>query len=328
MNATSRIFALTLSSALLTSAPAATQGIDLATIVAQFYPQSLDAELVQIDAADTAVHNQCYAVLASDSQGNPTLVIAAYANSYSGAVRVLQRSGASFAVVYEPTDDLLIGRTCKAEALDLDGDGAPEAIIKFGVRAATLDWVYAWRNGTLVNISPTSQVPQAAQADTQLFDTEVVDLNGDGVMELYSFSPRSVDPSDPVPADKVFRLSAGTYVLDKPVVSLWTLQRTTGGPQTVTAPIRPPAGAVCPFTLRVLNGTGTVGAGQRVENAVESGRIWFNGEEIVRPSDFGNQVSTIVRTVALQASNELTVRLGGSPGGRITIVIEPASWTP
>lgn len=48
----------------------------------------------------------------------------------------------------------------------------------------------------------------------------------------------------------------------------------------------------------------------------------------MRPSDFGNQVAVIERTVSVLAENELQVRLAGAPGGRITIVIDAASWMP
>jgi hypothetical protein len=160
-----------------------------------------------------------------------------------------------------------------------------------------------------------------------LFNSSVVDLNGDGVKELYSFTPRSLGPADPVPSDRLFKLSGGTYVVDRPVISLWSLERTNSAPTTLTSPIGLPEDARAPFTLRVINGAGP-SAGTRVESSVESGRIWLNGQEIVRPSDFGAQVALIEKTVALQPSNELSVRLAGTPGGRITIVIEAANWVP
>jgi hypothetical protein len=78
---------LLLSFVLLSWAPGATQGPDLPAIVAEFYSQSLDAELVQIDATESTVRNQCYAVLASDQRGDATLVVAAYANTYAGQRR-------------------------------------------------------------------------------------------------------------------------------------------------------------------------------------------------------------------------------------------------
>ncbi len=90
-----------------------------------------------------------------------------------------------------------------------------------------------------------------------------------------------------------------------------------------------PANAVGPFTLTVFNGAGGAEPGARVENAVDSGRLWLNGVELVSPNHFGNNVAVIQRTVTLpQAENELKVRLGGAPGGRIVVTIDPTSWTP
>jgi hypothetical protein len=303
------------------------QGPDLPTVVAQFYPESLDADLALI-GADTTVRRQCYAVLESDAQGSPQTILAAYANIYSGAVRVLRRTAGGFEVAADSAGELLMGAACEVKAIDIDGDGRLEAHVKFAIRRNTADWIYAWQNSVLSNLTPGSVVEQTGEVDTAIHNATLIDLNGDGVMELFSFNPPSNDSAEAVPASEVFRLSAGSYVLDRPVVTMWPLQRGDGTPTTETITVRRPTGAVGPFTLRVLNGAGGLATGQRVENAVESGRVWLNGQEIVRPNDFGNQVAVIERTVNLQADNELNVRLAGAPGGRVTIVIDPASWTP
>ena len=66
------------------------QPLDLSSIVARFYPTSLDADLAAIGAGNTDVRRQCHAVLESDADGNPTVVLAAYTNTQSGVVRVPQ----------------------------------------------------------------------------------------------------------------------------------------------------------------------------------------------------------------------------------------------
>jgi hypothetical protein len=44
--------------------------------------------------------------------------------------------------------------------------------------------------------------------------------------------------------------------------------------------------------------------------------------------NFGQRVALIEKTVTLQQENTIKVRLAGAPGGRITIVIDSANWTP
>jgi hypothetical protein len=303
------------------------QGIDLKAVVALFYPQSLDAELVQVGFPEAVgERRQCHAVLESDGQGNPETVVAAYANVFSGAVRVLRRSGSNYFVADEATDDLFVGEFCEIEAVDVDGDGKPEAIVRFLNNPSTLDWVYAWRNSTLVNIGPTSAVSQTSQADTELFGVRVVDLNGDGIKELASFRSPSMNLETPPPPVRLFRLTQGAFAFDKSVITLRSFERKEGNPETRTTTVRLPTNAVGPFTMRVINGAGVSGTGNRVESAAESGRIWLNGQQIIGPNDFGNQVAAIERSLTLQPTNELSVRLAGTPGGRITILIEAASW--
>ncbi len=90
--------------------------------------------------------------------------------------------------------------------------------------------------------------------------------------------------------------------------------RTTGSPNVFVETLD-----VCrperPFVLRVENGPG--GAVK-----VASGAITLNGVEVVHPSDFGNQVDTIERPVALASSSALDVRLAGTPQGTARVVIE------
>jgi hypothetical protein len=90
--------------------------------------------------------------------------------------------------------------------------------------------------------------------------------------------------------------------------------RTTGSPDTFAETLD-----VCrperPFVLRVENGPG--GAVK-----VASGTITLNGVEVVHPSDFGKQVDTIERPVALAPSNALGVQLAGTPQGTVRVAIQ------
>lgn len=187
--------------------PAARQPIDLSSIVARFYPDSLDADVAAIAAGSATVRHQCWVVLKMDTDGSPAVILAAYTNSQSGAVRVLARGTNGFALADEASGAPIAGSTCRAEAVDVDADGTLEAVVRFGTRAGTSDWVYSWRDGALADLTPltTDGTPIA------VFNTELVDLDGDGLLELRSRPPRSA-VSTPAQSGTIFRLSAGTYV--------------------------------------------------------------------------------------------------------------------
>jgi hypothetical protein len=186
---------------------AAQQPLDLSSVVARFYPASLDADLAAIGAGNTDVRRQCHAVLESDADGNATVVLAAYTNTQSGAVRVLKKGAAGFEPVDEASGAPLTGSSCSAGVVDVDGDGAPEAVVRFGVGRSTRDWVYAWRDGALADLSPVT----AEGVPIAVVNSDLVDLDGDGLLELRS-RPARPDPSAPALPVTIFRLSAGAYV--------------------------------------------------------------------------------------------------------------------
>ncbi len=198
-------------------------------------------------------------------------------------------------------------------------------MVRFETGNSSEDWAFLWDGVNLQNVSPTT-TDVLGIVGTELTNTSFVDIDGDGVLEAFT-SDVPVAHSQPSPSE-VYRMVDGEFVLDRRIVGMRAFQRASGSPETETREIFLPTGAVGPLTVRIYNGTGTSVSGQRVENAVESGRVWWNDQQIAAPNDFGSDVSSIQRTVTPQPKNELKVRLAGSPGGRITIVIDAASWTP
>jgi hypothetical protein len=79
--------------------------------------------------------------------------------------------------------------------------------VRFGTPDGTSDWVYAWRDGALADLSPLT----ADGIPIAVFNSDLVDLDGDGLLELRSRPPRP-NASAPALPITVFRLSAGTYV--------------------------------------------------------------------------------------------------------------------
>lgn len=302
----------------------ARQTQDLEAAVAQHYPQTLVEEALELRGVEPA-RNQCFATLETSPTGAPQVLVAGYTNMVSGAVRLLRASGSGFEVVAEATTEDLTGWECDVEALDVNNDGRKEAVVHFLTRNTSEDWVFGWDGQQLSHLSPTT-TDDLGQIRTGLIDASFADIDGDHILEAVTSSlPTSEGRQAPA---ELYRLAGSSYMLERPIVGMRSFKRESGSPQTVVGTILLPVGAVGPFTLRVVNGVGPSGSGNRVENAVESGRVWWNGQEIVSPNNFGNNVAVIERTVTLQAENELKVRLAGSPGGRIVILINAANWTP
>ena len=101
-------------------------------------------------------------------------------------------------------------------------------------------------------------------------------------------------------------------------------QATVFGPKTYTRTAGPPnifqesftvSNTTGSFTLVVQNGD--AGGGRRVS----SGDISLNGVQVVRESEFNQQVGLIQKTVSLQQSNTLRVQLRSALGSFITISI-------
>jgi hypothetical protein len=297
------------------------QGPNLDTVVAGFYPALL--ENLATDTGSELVRKQCYAVLQTNSAGAPTVVLAAYTNLTSAAVRVLVPDGAGFRVAAEPASDDLAGESCAVHAVDVNNDGVPEAHLELYSNNASIDWVYSWDGQTLTNLTPVATDPISGAADSALINAVLIDTNGDGVLEAFS---SDLGGNDPPSAGRIYELSGGRFVFTRSVVDVFQFERSNETPETESVTVTLPAGAQGPFTLRVFNGAGVVG--KRVDNAVDSGRIWLNDQEIVSPNAFGSQVAVIERVVTLQSENTLKVRLAGTPGGRISVVIDAASWAP
>ncbi len=91
--------------------------------------------------------------------------------------------------------------------------------------------------------------------------------------------------------------------------------RTAGPPNQFTDTFTLPAGTTAPYTLHVVNGN-TNGT-----NRISSATVTLNGTQILGPSDFGQNVAVIDRTVTLQASNQLEIRLTSAPGSFITVSV-------
>ena len=243
--------------------------------VAQFFPQALVDLNNEIQTP--LVRRQCFEVLAVDAAGSAETIFAAYTDRYLATVRVLRKRAGGFEVVAEPEGLELWAADCKVSLVDIDRNGQKEVHLSLFGAANTVDWLFSWDGLTLQNLTPNTDTGFGSLS-SRLNNVDFVDIDGDGVLELSSLTLGG--GSDSIPARKVFRWLSGQYVETDSVVGPWIFVRSSSTPTTIRIPFERPASAQGPFLLVILNGS-TVS--NRVENAVESARVWLNGEEFFVP---------------------------------------------
>jgi hypothetical protein len=118
----------------------------------------------------------------------------------------------------------------------------------------------------------------------------------------------------------MFALYPGTGWAGFLVFGPETFQRETGEPQKVLRAfsVDNPSGT---FWLQVSNGSGG-------KNLVSSAVIWLNGEEVVGPEEFNQQVLGFSKDLTLQADNVLEVEVRGIPGSFLTIEVREVDPNP
>jgi hypothetical protein len=92
-----------------------------------------------------------------------------------------------------------------------------------------------------------------------------------------------------------------------------------GKPVVVTETFSAPSATT--YNLIVLNG-------ENGKNRVSSATLKINGIEILRESDFNQQVDRIERSVSLQPYNSISVELKSDPGSFITVSILSVNHPP
>jgi hypothetical protein len=90
--------------------------------------------------------------------------------------------------------------------------------------------------------------------------------------------------------------------------------RTAGPPQTFPETFEHCGTGDCQIVVINGNADGT--------NRISSASISLNGIQIIGPSDFNQQVATIVKPVTLAEENQLVIRLTSNPRGFLTVSVE------
>ncbi|MGH7165275.1 MAG: Ig-like domain-containing protein, partial [Nitrospiraceae bacterium] len=98
--------------------------------------------------------------------------------------------------------------------------------------------------------------------------------------------------------------------------------RTTGPPNQYTDTFTVPASVGAPFLLHIVNGEANG------SNRISSAWITLNEVQVAGPNDFGQTVAVVDRTVTLQPTNTLQVKVASAPGSYLTISVRGTKILP
>ena len=92
--------------------------------------------------------------------------------------------------------------------------------------------------------------------------------------------------------------------------------RTTGAPNEYINTVTVPSSVGAPFLLHIVNGQ------SNGQNRLSSAWIDVNTVQVAGPSDFGQNVAVVDRTITLNpGANQLKVKVASTPGGYLTITV-------
>lgn len=92
--------------------------------------------------------------------------------------------------------------------------------------------------------------------------------------------------------------------------------RTTGAPNEYTSTITVPTSVGEPFLLHIVNGE------SNGSNRISSASVTVNNVQVAGPSDFGQNVAIVDRTITLNpGTNQLKVTVASTPGAYLTISV-------
>ena len=307
---------------LLASTPALVRGSLNQTdkdLVNQFFPDFLIEESEEDFAKGGPAPFRTSAFAVADLGGTGTdLIVAAYTNGFSAAIRVLRREGTAAVLVDEPALPLLGGIFPSVTFRDLNNDGRLEVMTSFSsARGTGADWVFRWNGSALVFLGPSSVDPNGDES-TLLGGADFIDLDADGILEIVNppqLGPVAADEDAPdVELFDIFGFDGNRYTFSRSVNYFSTFVRNEGKPVVIERTFDV-ASTEVPYLLEIINGTG--GPGTRVSSAV----IRLNGEVVIDPRRFNQRVAEITEKVNLLSSNSLTVELRSAPGSQLSVIV-------
>lgn len=278
------------------------------SLVKQFFPPNWET-----------TGSYAYADADLDGGGKDNYIVASYTNGVTGAVRVLEKTGPSSAVLLAaPSFPLMGGVDTDVTMRDVNGDGIPEAIVSFDSANGRNEsvWILKWNGVTLKSIGPGS-TDSSGEVSTDLYSSVFMDLTGNGKLDVIS-SPESVGDGEFANggAYTVYSLVNGQYEKSGTLNAIYYYRRSKGTP-TVQVRQFSASNTESQSVMTIVNGTGT-------SKLASSAVIKLNGVTVVNQSQFNQQTKLIKVPVTLQPSNTLSVTLDGAPGSLLTVAVGSA----
>jgi hypothetical protein len=286
----------------------------LQQVVDRFYPERLHP-------ASPDERHSCFDVIETSPNRQPALVIAAYTDRTTGAVRVLRRNaGGAFEVVAENPDNwVLNGTDCGIRVEDLAFDDHQEAIVYFRGLRASSGWVLKWDGSKLQSLTPTTS--SGGRESSLLLGPIVYDLEHKGPLSIVA--ARVVEQLGPGQQARnpafVYRLGPSGYQMEKGILGIMGFRADVDprGNQRVFNFVQD---SVPPWTIRVINGD------RSGHNRVTGASISINEQEVVGPQDVNERTEFTTKVLkALTNVNHMTATLTGPGEAYITVLIEDST---
>jgi hypothetical protein len=280
-------------------------------IVRAHYPARLEPR----DAAD---RRSCHAVAPAARQTGARIV-AAYTDTTTAVIRVLERRPDGVAVIYEsPADHVTLALDCRVELVDLDGDRAPEALVRLNDPRATMTWVLRLHPAGVDDITPVER--RGPESWTRLVNASLVDLYHDGTRQFVTGRGVPAEPGARVSEPPTIYRFRGTALADDGEA---LLARTFGArdlPPLRVARFNLRTGLDGRYVLHLVNGDR---AGRRRASGIE---ISINGVPLAGVASFGATAEFLAVPLAqpLRDENEIAVAVRGADDAIVLVAIRPA----
>jgi hypothetical protein len=283
----------------------------LQQVVDRFYPERLHP-------ANDDERHACFEVIETNQNKEPAIVIAAYTDRTTGAVRVLRHnaSGAFEVAAENPDTWVLSGTDCGIRVEDLAFDGHQEAIVYFRGLRASSGWILKWDGSKLQSLTPTSSI--GGRESSLLLGPIVYDLEHKGPLSVVA--ARVVEQLGPGQQARnpafVYRLGPSGYQMEKGILGIMGFRADVDprGNQRVFNFVQD---SVPPWTIRVINGD------RSGHNRVTGASISINEQEVIGPQDVNDRTEFTTKVLkALTNVNHMTATLSGPGEAFITVLIE------
>jgi hypothetical protein len=298
----------------------------------RFFPPSLTTvagRTVPLDRRDVVF------AIGSLSKGAAPVAVAVFTNSVRGAVSVISITGQGL-VMSTAAPYRMVGFSAQVALVDFDGSGNPNIVVTMDQsRGGPTTWIFRWTGTSLQTISPGTGVGDRFRSS--LADTILADIDGLGrlsVIDRHAVISTADDGTASVQESvRIFRYVNGTFedTGERPdFMEMFTRGKGSPAAQTDTFDIADPATA---RDVVIINGGGVVPANSDEEGdheghnntegsqSVSSAEVFLNGQPIASEKDFKDKPTVIRVATHLLAHNQITVKINGSPGSTLTILV-------